>query len=512
MKRKQGVPMEGDKIREIVRLMGLGYSQTMIAQSVGAARSTVQDYVRQAESVGLKVEEAATLSEGELRARLGKDGGHRQKIPVDLDYGALREELRKKGVTLELLFRELLAQGKMPVSYATFCRRMQEQRDRSGVAMHQEYAPGEHLLVDYAGPTVSIWNDALESVLFEAAIFVSVLGASGKIFCEATASQAMQHFLGSHVRAFRFYGGLPKVVVPDNLKSAVKKVNWYEPNLTRAYQELAEYYSLAILPTRARAPRDKGKVERAVLEVERWILAVLRNRKFTSLAELNDAIRALLAELNARVMREYSASRDDLFERIERGALRDLPPTHFEPAECKLARVNIDYHIDFERHRYSVPFQYVHQEVWVRATEFTVTVHRDGKCIAMHARCRSAKRFTTLAEHMPPAHQAMHARSTVGFLQWAKCVGPGTHSFVEKLLCAVRHEQQAYRTIMGLQRLAKTYSMAALERAAAEAAGACALSYSAVHGIIARHYAEQLKETPVLVADHANLRDPKMFH
>jgi transposase len=512
MKRKQGVPMEGHKIREIVRLKALGYSQTMIAQSVGVARSTVQDYVRVAQAAGLSAEESCGLGEQELRARLGKDGGHRQKIAVELDYGALRDELRKKGVTLELLFRELLAQGKMPVSYATFCRRVQEQRERSGVAMHQEYAAGEYLLVDYTGPTVSIWNQSLETVLFEAAIFVGVLGASGKIFCEATASQAMQHFLGSHVRAFRFFGGLPKVIVPDNLKSAVKKVNWYEPNLTRAYQELAEYYGLAILPTRARAPRDKGKVERAVLEVERWILAVLRNRKFTSLAELNDAIRALLAEVNAGVMREYGASRDELFERIERSALRVLPPTQFEPAECKLARVNIDYHVDFERHRYSVPFQYVHQEVWVRATEFTLSVHRDGKSIATHARCRSEKRFTTLAEHMPPAHQAMHARSTVNFLQWAKSVGSGTHNFVEKLLCAVRHEQQAYRTIMGLQRLAKTYSAAALERAAAEAAGACALSYGAVHGIIARHHAEQLKDAPVLVAEHANLRDPKLFH
>ncbi len=504
--------MEGQKIREIVRLMGLGYSQTMIAQSVGAARSTVQDYVRQAESVGLKAEEAATLSEEELRARLGKDGGHRQKIPVELDYSALRDELRKKGVTLELLFRELLAQGKMPVSYATFCRRVQEQRDRSGVVMHQEYVPGEYLLVDYAGPTVSIWNETFDAVVFEAAIFVGVLGASGKIFCEATPSQKMQYFLGSHVRAFQFYEGLPKIVVPDNLRPAVKKVNWYEPDLTRAYQELAEYYSLAILPTRRRAPRDKAKVERAVLEIERWILAVLRNRKFTSLAVLNDAMRPLLAEINARPMREYGASRNELFERIERGALKALPPTHFEPADCRLARVNIDYHVDFEKHRYSVPFQYVHQEVWIRATEFMLSVHRDGKCIATHARCRSAARFTTTAEHMPPAHQAMHARTTVNFLRWAEGVGPGTHSFVEKLLCAVRHEQQAYRTIMGLQRLAKTYSAAALEQAAGEAAGACALSYGAVRGIIARQHAEQLKESPVLVTDHANLRDPKLFH
>ena len=415
-------------------------------------------------------------------------------------------------MTLELLFRELLAQERMPVSYATFCRRVQEQRERGDVVMHQSYEPGEYWLIDYSGLTVPIWNARVDTIECKAEVFVGVLGASGKLFCEATPSQAIEHFLGSHVRGFEYYGGVPRATIPDNLKSGIKKANWHEPALTRAYQELAAHYDVAVLPTRVRSPRDKAKVERAVLEIQRWILAPLRNTKFTTVEALNAAMRPLLDKLNRHYMRDYGASRQELFEREEQAALRPLPSSPFEVAQCKLARVNIDYHIDFELHRYSVPFQYVHQEVWVRASEHRVTVHCGGSCIASHVRTRTPYKFTTVIEHMPPAHQAMRARTTVNFLAWADRVGPGARTFVDKLLGAVRHQQQAYRTILGLQRLEKKFSAAALNAAAAEAARVGALSCSSVKALIARQILVPAAAPEVRPTQHANLRDPKLYH
>jgi transposase len=293
---KQGVLMDWGRIREILRLWGLGQSQGQIALSAGVARSTVQDYLRRAQVAGISVELVGELSEAELLEKLGKVGGHRGRIPVELDYAWVTNELRKKGVTLDLLFRELVREGRMPVSYATFCRRVKEHEKRTGVVLRQIYNPGEYWLIDYAGLTVPIWDSRLQNILFYAQVFVGTLGASGLIFAEATPSQKIEHILGSHVRAFEFYGGVPIIVVPDNLKSGVKKAIWHEPELTRAYQELAEHYGLVVLPTRVKKPRDKGKVERAVLDVERHVLAPLRNEKFTSVTSLN---RSMLQHLEA---------------------------------------------------------------------------------------------------------------------------------------------------------------------------------------------------------------------
>lgn len=510
---KQGVLMEWGRIREILRLWGLGQSQGAIALSVGVARSTVQDYQRRAQAAGVSVEKVNELSEAELLEKLGKLGGHRERIPVVLDYAWITDELRKKGVTLDLLFRELVRDGRMPVSYPTFCRRIKDHEKSTGVVLRQIYNPGEYWLIDYAGLTVPIWDSRLQNILFYAQIFVGVLGASGLIFCEATPSQKIEHFLGSHVRAFEFYGGVPLIIVPDNLKSGVKKVSWHEPELTRSYQELSEHYGIVVLPARVRKPRDKGKVERAVLEVERSALAPLRNHKFTSVAALNAAMRPLLQALNEKQMRDYGASRQELFGRFEKSALKSLPVHRFEVTRTKLCRVNIDYHIEFEKHWYSVPYRLVHQEVWVKAGEFTLTVYCENRAIATHSRSRVAYRYTTLSEHMPAHHQAIRSRSAANFLAWAETVGVSTKALIEKVLSTARHEEQAYRSILGIQRLSKTYSPLALEAAALCALKAGTISSKSLRSIIARHYAERLKqvEQPPFLP-HVNLRDPNSFN
>ena len=501
-----------EQIREVIRLWGLGQSQSAIAASAGVSRAAVQDYTRRARAVGLGSAEVLGLTDEALFERLGKRGGGRVRVAVEFDYAWITNELRKKGVTRELLFRELIARGGMPVGYATFCRRIEEHERKTGVVLRQVYTPGEYWLVDYAGLTVPIWSACRTKIIFEAQVFVGTLGASGLIFCEATASQKIEHFLGSHVRGFEYYGGVPLIITPDNLKSGVKTVDWFEPDLTRAYRELAEHYGLVILPTRVRKPRDKGKVERAVLDVERWVLAPLRHEKFTCVGDLNAAMRPLREELNRREMREYGASRWELFERIEKNALKPLPQCRFEVTTSKIARVNIDYHIEFEKHWYSVPYQLLRQEVWVKAGEFLVTIFLGSKCVAQHARNRIPYRYTTVAEHMPPNHRAIRTRTTEGFVAWAGTVGTATTQLVEKILGSAQHEQQAYRTVLGLQRLAKTYSPLALEAAAVEAHRIGTCSCKGLRTIIARQYAEKVKQAPVQIIPHGNLRDPNVFH
>lgn len=516
MKKKKflGVLMSTSRIRIILQLWFHGKNQSQISRDAQVSRAAVQDYVHRAVAIGLTASELELIKDNDLGEKLGKQFGHRQALPVELDYAKILSELGKKGVTLRLLHQEIIVAKGVKCSYPTFCRRIQEHQDTTGVVLKQHYAPGEFCLVDYAGLTVPMWNAQRTEIVFSAQIFVSVLGASGLIFVEATESQEVKHFIGSHVRCFEFYGGVPLILIPDNLKSAVIKADRYEPELNHAYEELGAHYGITILPARVRKPRDKGKVERAVLEVERTILAPLRDHQFTSIAELNIAIKPLADALNHRQMRERGASRLELFEMLEKEVLKPLPVTRYEAVTFKLARVNIDYHVEFKRHYYSVPYQYHRQEVWIRVSEHQVSVCLEGTQIATHARSHAEYRYTTLQEHMPVHHQAVRSRTASAFIDWAASVGAESRKLVERALILGAHEQQAFRTILGMQRLVKSYSPAAFEAAAKEANGACVASCKRLRGIIARQYAEQLRvsstQTPII--SHANLRDPESYH
>ena len=516
MKKKKflGVTMSASRIRTVLQLWFHGKNQSQIARDAQVSRSSVQDYVHRVTAIGLTWLECQLLDDKDLVEKLGKQGGHKRALPVELDYAKILSELGRKGVTLRLLHQEVVVAKGVRCSYPTFCRRIQEHQNTTGVVLRQHYAPGEYCMVDYAGLTVPIWNAQRTEVVSHAQVFVSVLGASGLIFVEATESQEVKHFIGSHVRCFEFYGGVPLILIPDNLKSAVIKSDRYEPELNRAYEEFGAHYGVTVLPARVRKPRDKGKVERAVLEVERGILAPLRDHKFTSVLELNVAMKPPADALNHRQMREKGASRRELFERFEKEVLKPLPATRYEAVTFKLARVNIDYHVEFKKHYYSVPYQYNRQEVWIRVSEHQVAVYLHGKSIAIHPRSRAEYRFSTVTEHMPANHQAMRSRTASVFLDWAASIGPESRKLVDRALTLGAHEQQAFRSILGMQRLVKSYSPAAFEAAAKEANGACLASCKRLRGIIARQYAEQLsvsgKQTPIIL--HANLRDPKDYH
>ncbi len=467
---RQGKILPMEKVREILRLKELGYNQGQIARSCFIARSTVQDYVRRATAMGVSYEQVKNLKDSEARALLGKGKRKPSHRKEAIDFEPVQRELKRKGVTLSLLWQEGINAGTWSCSYGGFCRRYNQWKGSQPqhLSMRQEHKAGERMSVDYCGMTVTVYDPVTQEET-EAQIFVAVLGASNYTFAEATPSQALPYWLGSHQRALEFFGGVPKIIVPDNLKSGVTDPCRYEPGINHSYQDFAEHYQLAVIPARPKKPKDKPKVEKGVQEVERQILAPLRNERFISFAQLNQAIGERLKRLNTRQMRSYGLSRLELFEEVEREALAPLPKTPFTFARWKEAKVSLDYHIEFERHYYSVPFFLVGHRVRVKATEHQIEIFYDNERIACHERSRKPHRHTTLPGHMPPEHWAYKRRSKQTFLAWAKGIGPATVRQVEAIFALKDHEEQAFRTLMGVQRLAKQYGKDPFETACAYA-------------------------------------------
>lgn len=513
--KRQGALMAAVRFREILRLWWLGRSDREIGGACGCAHSTVQDYRQRAAAVGLKPEQLESLLDSEVLALLGKKG-HREGNAggVEVDWAWVSRELTRPKVTLALLWTEKIAEEVEGYSYSAFCRRFRRWEGKHDVRLRQAHPPGEKSFVDFSGMTLPYCNRESGEV-YEAEIFVGSLGASNLTYVEATQSQELLHWLGAHGRMFGYFCGVTAAVVPDNLKSGVTKACRYEPELNRAYLEFAEHYGMAVLPARAQKPRDKAKVEKAVQDIQRWTLAPLRDRVFYSVAEINAAIAPLLEAFNARLMRAYGVSRRELFERIERSALKPLPVLPFQLAAWKRARVNIDYHVEYERHYYSVPYYLVRNDVEIRVTEKIVEVFFDGKRVAFHQRSRIPYQHTTLFEHMPPQHQAVRSWTKERFIAWSLSVGPETEKFVAMLFNKKSHPEQAFRSILGLQRLAKKYGSARLESASRRGNYFKLTTMRSIRSILeterdkAPLEQEDLESQPIL---HRNLRGNFNFH
>jgi transposase len=382
--------------------------------------------------------------------------------------------------------------------------------------MRQVHPAGERLFVDFAGQTVEV-TDPATGEIHTAQVFVAVLGASNYTYAEAVWTQSLPDWIGAHVRALEFLGGVPRQIVPDNLRSGVLRANWYEPGLNPTYQDLARHYGTAILPTRVRRPRDKAKVEAGVLVVERWILARLRHQCFTSLPALNAAIAALLESLNTRPMRRLGVSRRQLFEELDRPALDALPVEPFVYAEWRRRRVGIDYHVDVEGHYYSVPYRLLREEVEARITARTVELFHRGERVAVHVRGGLRGRHTTLPEHMPQAHRR-HAEWTIERIgQEAAAIGPATAALTRVILESWPHPEQGFRACRGILRLLRTYGRERLEAACARGIEIGARSYGSIASILqhgldrqpAPRPARGSEELPLL---HPNLRGSGYYH
>jgi transposase len=474
------------KTRDILRQKWcLGRSHREVARSLGKSVGAISATLARATEAGLDSWEAVgALSDEALDGRMyGVPAGGRGRVLPD--FAVVHAEHKRPGVTLELLHLEYLQQHPDGYLYTQFCEYYRRWLKRRRLSMRQLHRAGEKLFVDYAGQKPQI-VDPLTGEVTPVELFVAALGASSFTFAEATATQRVPDFLASHVRAFEYFGGVTAAVVPDQLRSGVTTPCRYEPGVQRAYEELAQHYGTIILPARPGKPRDKAKVEVAVQVAERWILARLRHEVFFSLTALNARIRELLVDLNARTMRVYGASRQELFERIDRPALKPLPAERFEYAEWKTARVNLDYHVELDRHYYSVPYALAHESVELRFTAATVEVFLRGQRVASHARSAERGRHTTTPEHMPKAHQKHLAWTPSRLIHWATSIGPGTAALVEAILADRPHPEQGYRSCLGILRLAKRYGPERLEAACTRAVAARARSYRHVDSILKR--------------------------
>jgi transposase len=496
------------KIEEVLRLkFDKRLSHRAIAKSCGVSTSTVSAYVTHAKAAGLSWPLPAGMTPEQLEARLYPDRKPSQAKLPQPDWSYIHKELKRKGVTLSLLWMEYRQAHPAGYGYSQFCHRYRAWKRRLKPTMRQRHKAGETLFVDYAGHTVNV-VDAETGAVREAQIFVATLGASNYTYAEAQWSQSLPNWIAAQVRALAFLGGAPELIAPDNLKSGVTSPDRYEPDLNPTYLDFAQHYGIAVVPARVRKPRDKAKVEVGVQVVERWILARLRDRTFFSLAELNQAIAALLDELNQREMKHLGQSRRELFEELDRPALAPLPAQPYEYAQWKKARVHIDYHVAFEKHLYSVPYTLCGKEVSLRATEKVVEVFYQRKRVASHPRSTAKGRFSTHRVHMPPEHRVYSQWSPQRFLRWAGEIGEQTGELISRALDARRHPQQAYRTCLGILGLAKSYSPERLEAACqrANAAGIC--SYKGVHNIL-KHKLDQRQLEPAAntpLPPHENIR------
>jgi transposase len=472
------------RTREILRQKwSLERSHREVARSLGVSTGAISAALARARAAGLTWEAVAGLGEPELEQRLyGSSAGRPSARPVP-DGSAIHTELRKKGVTLALLHIEYLERHLNGYAYTQFCgyyRRWLGQQKRS---MRQIHRAGEKLFVDYSGKKPEVVDPKTGEVR-EVELFVAVLGASSFTYAEATESQKSADFIASHVRTFEYFGGVAELLVPDQLKSGVTKACRYEPGVQRTYEEMAEHYGTVVMPARPRKPKDKAKVEVAVQVVQRWILAVLRHETFFSVAELNSRIRTLLDRLNDRPMRAYRASRRELFLRLDQPALRPLPQQPFVFAEWKLAKVNIDYHVELNGHYYSVPHALVGERVDLSFTATTVEVYCRGQRVASHLRSPHRGRHTTTPAHMPKSHQKQMAWTPSRLIHWGESVGEATGALVAAILADRPHPEQGYRSCLGILRLGKRYGDDRLEAACARAHRVRARSYRHVESIL----------------------------
>lgn len=507
-------------MRQIIEVLRLKYeaglSHERIARACGLSKGVVGKYVSLAQAHDVTWPLPEDVDEVRLEALLfpAKTPPSRFAEP---DYFQIHQELKTKGVTLQLLWAEYVERyGDKARRYSQFCHHYRLWRGRQRRSMRQVHRAGEKVFIDYCGPTVPV-VDRSTGEMRKAQVFVAVLGASSYTFAEATWSQSLPDCIASHQRMLAFYGGVPELLVPDNLKAAVTRADRYTPQINETYAELAAHYQTAVLPARPYKPKDKAKAEAGVLLVERWILARLRHRTFFSLVELNAAIAGLLPALNQRPFQGRTESRQSLFEALGRPALKPLPATPYVYAEWRKARPGIDDHNEIDKRLYSVSHALVGVKLDVRVTDTSVEVMHQGQRVALHSR-HGKGRFVTLTEHMPKSHQAHQHWSPGRFLNWATDIGSATLDVVQRQLKDRPHPEHGYRACLGLLHLSRRYSRDRLEQACARPLSINSASYQSITSIL-KQGLDQLplpltEEEPEL-ADlpvHTNVRGPRYYH
>ena len=501
------------KIKDALRLRAGGLTLREISESPGLGRTTVGDHLQRATRAGLAWPLDDALTDAAMDALLFPPPSGVAAMITQPDWTAIHLEKKRPNVTLMLLWEEYRAIHPDGYGYSRFCDLYRRWEGRLSPSMRRHHPAGERVFVDYAGATIDVVCGKTGEVR-AARIFVATLGASNLTYAEATWTRSISDRVGSHVRAFTCFGGVPAQIVSDNLKAGITKACFYDPNVNRTYSDLAAHYDVAVIPARVRKPKDKAKVEVGVQIVQRWIVARLRNRRFFSLRELNEAIRELNERLNDRVTRHLGSSRRKLFEDVERAALRPLPITPYEFSEWRQRTVGVDCHVDIDRHYYSVPHSLPKEKVWAGITERTVEIFHVGQRVAAHVRTSGNRRHSTVMEHMPATHRFYAGWSPESLKRRAVKIGPNAVTPVEVIMRERKHPVQGFRACLGILDLVKGHGPAALDAACERALIINARTYSPVKSILAnnlhRKRPEQAEDGPAI--SHANIRGARYFH
>ena len=503
------------RIRETLRLhLQAGLSYNEVARALKISKSVVGKYVSLARAADVDWEAVQALSDEELEARLYRPALPRSSHQLAPDFALVHQELKRAGVTLMLLWEEYARDNALAYKYTSFCIKYRAFAQRQQRSMRQIHIAGEKLFVDYAGSTVPI-VDAGTGEISQAQIFVATLGASNYTYACATARQTTADWIGAQVRALEFIGGVPRLIVPDQTRALIKHADRYDPEPNRTYEEFAKHYGCALLAARPAHPRDKPKVEGSVLLVQRWILARLRNRRFFSLGELNRAIAELLVELNQRPFKKLPGCRRSAFEQLDAPALRPLPATRYAISRWKTAKVNIDYHVEFEAHYYSVPHRLVGAKVELRVTDSLLECFASNQRVACHAVSHVRGGFTTAAEHMPASHRAHREWTPAKLIAWGQRIGVSTAAVVTWQLEHRPHPEQGYRACLGLLALVRKYTAERLEAACTRAMAIRAPTLRSVTNILKCGLDRQPSLFPSASStaiEHENVRGPDYYH
>jgi len=515
------MPKERLSMRKIREILKLKYerkkSGRAIARSIAVSPSTVTDCLLRAAVAGIEWPRDKDLDDSALEARMYPATPHSRQPRAMPDFEYVHREMRRKGVTLMLLWQEYRQNcPHTGYQYSQFCDLYRKFRKKVDVSMRQNHRAGEKLFVDFSGDGIDI-IDPKTGEVSQAELFVAALGASSYTYAEVFESQSLPCWIDGHIHAFEFYDGVTEITVPDNTKTAVTDPCHYEPDLNKTYLDMADHYNTTIIPARKRKPKDKPKVENAVLQAQRWILAALRNHRFFSIEEANQAIAEKLEELNNRKFQKMDTTRKELYEKLDRPALQPLPSNRYEFAEWSTPRVNIDYHVEIDKHYYSVPYTLSREKVEASFNSKTVEIFFKGNRVASHKRSYVKWGHTTLPEHMPKEHRQYLEWTPSRILNWAGKTGPATQKLAENILASRRHPEQGYRACLGLLRLGKSFGNDRLEAACGRALAIGTNSYKRVKSILKNGLDRQplpddIDPAQVTLIKHDNIRGPGYYH